>query len=96
MDYLPVIKFCCPALLGEKILLLLPEDLERVTFQVAFLIQMIQNGSNFFCDVASFFSQTEPHAGGSMEKEESDKEDAAEEAVDLCSENSDKIENEKK
>ncbi len=37
----------------------------------------------------------EPHAGGSMEKEESDKEEAAEKAVDLCSKNSDKIENEK-
>jgi len=69
----------------KKFLLLLP-GLEWVTFQVAFLIQMIQNGSNFFCDVASFFSQTEPHAGGSMEKEESDNKEAAEEAVDLCSE----------
>ena len=49
----------------------------------------------FCCNVASFFSQMAPHAGGSMEKEESDKEDDAEEAVDLCSENSDKIENEK-
>ena len=49
----------------------------------------------FFWRCRKFFSQMAPHAGGSMEKEESDKEEAAEEAVDLCSENNDKIENEK-
>jgi len=32
----------------KKIHLLLPEDLEQVTFRVEFLIRMIRNGSNFF------------------------------------------------
>jgi len=41
------------------------------------------------------FSQMAPQAGGSMDKEESEKEEAAEEAVDLCSENNDKIKNQK-
>jgi len=50
---------------------------------------------HFFWQCRKFFSQMAPHAGGSMENEESDKEEAAEKAVDLCSKNSDKIENEK-
>ena len=41
------------------------------------------------------FSQMSPQAGGSMDKEESEKEEAAEEAVDLCLENNDKVKNEK-
>jgi len=39
------------------------------------------------------FSQMSPQAGGSMDKEESENEEAAEEAVNLCLENNDKVEN---
>jgi len=42
-----------------------------------------------------FFSQMAPHAGVSMDNEESDKEEAAPEVIDLCFGKNDKIENEK-
>jgi len=38
-------------------------------------------------------SQMAPQAGGSMDKEESENEEAAEEAINLCLENNDKVEN---
>ncbi len=49
----------------------------------------------FFALSQVVFSQMAPQAGGSMGKEESDNREAAEESVDLCFENIDKLENEK-